>query len=55
MDVFTFTMGFILVPFTFIDISISMDQSSIAIRHVLKPETFIDRPVIPYLFAFPIS
>ena len=44
-------MSFIFLPFTFIDISVSFDEASLAVGLVLNPVAFVDCTVGPDLSA----
>ena len=48
-------MSFIILPISFIDVSISMDEPSSPIGFIIYPVAFIEWKILPYLFTSAIS
>jgi hypothetical protein len=48
-------MCFIIQPLTFVDITVSVNESSATVGLIIRPITFIKRVILPYLFSFSVS
>jgi len=54
-SVYSFAMRFIIFPFSFVDISVSMNEPASSVSFIICPVTFIQSVIFPYLFASTIS
>ena len=55
MEIDPFSFGFIIDPFSLIDVSAGLDQPSLSVGHIFNPITLIECPILPNLFSSAIS
>jgi len=55
MGVSSLSVSLVIEPVTFVNITISVNESSSAIGHIILPISFIDRSIIPDLLASSVS
>ncbi len=55
MDINSFPMSFVVFPISFVDITVSMDESASSVGFVIDPVPFIEREIFPDLFSSTVS
>lgn len=55
MEIDSFSFGLVIHPFSFVDVATGLDQSSLAVRHIIDPISLIECSIFPNLLPSAIS